>query len=66
MDNGPNFNIFDEDILGTKYEVSLEMELGQELPVDVEDYDTKNPPDFLYWRGLKVRRDIGVGGPILN
>lgn len=44
----------------------LEMELGQELPVDVEDYDTKNPPDFLYWRGLEVRRDFGVGGPILN
>jgi len=29
--------------------------------LDVEGYDTKETPDFLYWRGLEVRRDMGFG-----
>ena len=42
------------------------MELGPELPMDVEDYDTEGVPDFLYWRGFGVKRGLGFRRPILD
>lgn len=34
--------------------------------MDVEDYDTEGVPDFLYWRGFRVKRGPGFRRPILE
>ena len=42
------------------------MEVGKELSMDVEDYDTEGAEDFLYWRGFGVKRQIGLRRLILE